>query len=88
CEGLMAGAGGLLQPGAPLILYGPFVEADVPTAPSNTAFDASLRARDPAWGLRDRDAIVAAAAAQGLALVQRTAMPANNLTLVFRKPMV
>ncbi|MEY4270434.1 MAG: hypothetical protein RLZZ58_1650, partial [Pseudomonadota bacterium] len=54
CEGLMAGAGRLLHPGAPLILYGPFVEGDVPTAPSNEAFDASLRSRAPGWGLRDR----------------------------------
>lgn len=83
--GLMAGAARILPPGAPLILYGPFVEADVPTAPSNVDFDASLRARDSAWGLRDVAAVAAAAGAAGLTLARRIAMPANNLTLVFRR---
>jgi SAM-dependent methyltransferase len=82
--GLMAEAGRLLAPDAPLILYGPFVEADVPTAPSNVEFDASLRARDAAWGLRDVAAVEAAAEVQGLAMTRRTVMPANNLMLVFR----
>jgi Protein of unknown function (DUF938) len=83
--GLMAGAGRLLPSGAPLILYGPFVEAEVPTAPSNLEFDASLRAREPAWGLRDtRDVTAAAAEAAGLRLARRVQMPANNLILVYR----
>lgn len=82
--GLMAGAARLLPAGAPLILYGPFIEADVLTVPSNLAFDESLRARDPAWGLRDVADVAAAAAAQGLDLTRRMAMPANNLILVFR----
>ena len=84
-EGLMLGAGRLLPPRGQLFLYGPFVEADVPTAPSNLAFDESLRARDPAWGLRQLDEVVALAAVHGLALTERIAMPANNLTLVFAK---
>lgn len=84
-EGLMTGAGHRLPTGGRLFLYGPFVEADVPTAPSNLAFDESLRARDPAWGLRQRDEVVALAAGHGLALAERIAMPANNLTLVFAK---
>lgn len=84
-EGLMAGAARTLpDPGGLLALYGPFLEADVETAPSNVAFDASLKARDPAWGLRDRDAVVALARANGLHLTRRAAMPANNLMLLFR----
>lgn len=84
-EGLFAGAGRLLARDAPLILYGPFVEPDVPTAPSNLAFDADLRARDPAWGLRDTADLDRLAAAAGLARSRRIAMPANNLLLVWRK---
>lgn len=83
--GLFAGAAWLLPPGAPLILYGPYVEADVPTAESNRTFDASLRARNPAWGLRDTAAVAAAAEQAGLGLAARRAMPANNLMLLFRR---
>lgn len=85
CEGLFAGAGRLLRAGSPLFLYGPFREADVPLTESNQAFDASLKARDSAWGLRYVEDIVPLAARHGLYLVQRLAMPANNLSLVFRK---
>ena len=84
-EGLMRGAGEMLKPGAPLILYGPYRRAGVPTAPSNEAFDASLRARDPEWGLRTVEAVAAEALAQGLELERLVEMPANNLTLAFRK---
>lgn len=83
--GLFAGASRLLAPAAPLILYGPYIEPGVPTAESNLAFDASLRGRDPAWGLRDTDDVKAAAAAAGFAFVERRAMPANNLMLLFRR---
>ncbi len=83
-EGLIAGAARLLPPGAPLYLYGPYVRADVPTAESNLAFDASLRARDPAWGLRAVEDVIALAAAHGLAFDRLIEMPANNLSLVFR----
>jgi hypothetical protein len=83
--GLMTGAGRLLAAGAPLVVYGPFRQAGVPTAPSNEAFDQSLKARDPAWGLRDVDAVAAEAAGQAVALEEIVAMPANNLTLVFRR---
>jgi hypothetical protein len=84
-EGLMRLAGGLLRrPGGLLALYGPYREAEIPLAPSNAAFHDSLRARDPAWGLRDREAVVAAATAEGLALTLRREMPANNLMLLFR----
>ena len=85
-EGLMAGAGRVLpDPGGLLVLYGPFREADVPLAPSNAAFDESLKSRDPAWGLRDRDAVVAEARKHHLHLTRRVEMPANNLMLLFRK---
>jgi len=84
-QGLMAGAGRLLTPGGRLFLYGPYIEADVPTAPSNLAFDESLKARDPAWGLRDLAEVEALAAASGLTRVERIAMPANNLVVVFEK---
>jgi len=83
--GLMAGAGRLLAPGEPLILYGPYRQRDVPTAESNEAFDLSLKARDSRWGLRHVEDVVAVATAQGLALQRIVAMPANNLMLVFRR---
>lgn len=84
-EGLMAGAGRVLtNPGGLLALYGPYREVEVPLAPSNAAFDDSLKARDPAWGLRDRDVVTAAAKAHGLHLTLRVQMPANNLMLLFR----
>ncbi len=84
-EGLMAGAARLLQPGAPLCLYGPYIEAGIETAPGNLAFDADLRRRDPSWGLRDLGAVKALAADHGLILAERVAMPANNLCLLFRR---
>ncbi|MFC5374425.1 DUF938 domain-containing protein [Brevundimonas faecalis] len=85
-EGLMALAGRALPaPGGLLYLYGPYREADRPLAPSNAAFDDSLKARDPAWGLRDRDEVVALARAHGLTLTLRAEMPAQNLSLVFRR---
>ncbi|WP_184645234.1 DUF938 domain-containing protein [Sphingopyxis sp. JAI128] len=83
--GLFAGAARLLAAGAPLILYGPYIEPDTPTAESNLAFDTNLRARDPAWGLRDTHVIKGAAADAGLAFAERRAMPANNLMLLFRR---
>jgi SAM-dependent methyltransferase len=84
-EGLFAGAGRLLAPGAPLILYGPYLEADVESAPSNLAFDADLKARNPDWGLRHVEWLDELAEASGLARTRRVAMPANNLTLVYRR---
>jgi SAM-dependent methyltransferase len=84
-EGLMTLAGRVLSVGGLLATYGPYLEADTPLAPSNAAFDESLRARNPDWGLRDRDAVAAAAKAEGLALTRRVAMPANNLMLLFRR---
>lgn len=84
-EGLMRLAGSrLARPGGVLVLYGPYLEPEVETAPSNLAFDASLKARDPAWGLRAREAVAAEAEANGLALTARHMMPANNIMLLFR----
>lgn len=83
--GLFAGAGRLLPPGAPLILYGPFIEDGVPTAESNLAFDLSLKSRDPWWGLRTVAALDGLADAAGLARTRRVAMPANNLMLIWRR---
>ena len=83
--GLLAGAARILPKGAPLILYGPYLETEVETADSNRAFDAGLRARNPEWGLRDRHQVAAAAADAGLAFAERRAMPANNLMLLFRR---
>ncbi|GHC93725.1 SAM-dependent methyltransferase [Pseudorhodoferax aquiterrae] len=84
CAGLMQGAARYLAPGGRLVTYGPYLEADVPTAPSNLAFDADLRQRDPAWGLRALADVVGEAHAAGLRLAERHAMPANNLLLVFQ----
>jgi SAM-dependent methyltransferase len=84
-EGLMRLARRVLPIGGLLATYGPYREAEVPLAPSNAAFDESLKARDSAWGLRDRDEVAAAAKAEGLALTRRVEMPANNLMLLFRK---
>lgn len=81
---LFANAGRVLAPGALLFLYGPYKLGGV-TAPSNEAFDRSLRARDPRWGVRDIDDLTAAAAVRGLRLVDTVAMPANNHALVFRR---
>ena len=83
--GLLDNAQRLLIPGGLLILYGPWLQPDTPTAPGNLAFDASLRARDPRWGLRDIDALVQVADERAIDAVARIVMPANNLTLVLRK---
>ena len=80
---LMHGAAAHLAPDGRLLVYGPFITDDTPTAPSNLAFDADLRARNPQWGLRRLADVQATAASAGLALRQRVQMPANNLVLVF-----
>ena len=83
CAGLMRGAAAHLAHGGRLLVYGPFIVDGEPTAPSNLAFDADLRARDRAWGLRRLADVQAAASAADLDLEQRVAMPANNQVLVF-----
>lgn len=84
-EGLFAGAGRILPAGAPLLLYGPYLEEGVDTAASNLSFDASLKARDPRWGLRDTGWIDGLAAAASFARMRRVAMPANNIMLIYRR---
>jgi SAM-dependent methyltransferase len=82
-EGLIAGAARLLPPGGPLYLYGPYRQHGRHTAPSNAAFDDSLRARDPDWGVRDLEEVVELAGRHGLSLQRTVAMPANNLSVIF-----
>ena len=84
-EALFDGAAEVLEAGAPLVLYGPFMVDGRHTAPSNEAFDESLRGRDPAWGIRDLGVVEALAAGRGLTLERRFEMPANNQILVFRR---
>jgi hypothetical protein len=83
--GLLAGANRLLSSGGPLILYGPWLADDLPAAASNLGFDADLRGRDAAWGLRRVEDFASAATERGLRLEDRRQMPANNLMLLFRR---
>ena len=83
--GLLDAAARLLPPGGPLILYGPWLKSDIKTAPSNLAFDADLKSRDPAWGLRSVEAFAAAAEERGVNLEETRPMPANNLMLLLRR---
>ena len=84
-EGLVSGAARLLPPGGLLALYGPFIQADQALAPGNAAFDASLRARDPAWGLRAVGDIAVLAGSAGFGPPEVVGMPANNLLILFRR---
>jgi Protein of unknown function (DUF938) len=83
--GLLRGAARVLPAGAPLYLYGPYRRAGVVTAPSNEAFDQSLRSRDPAWGLRKLEDVIDAAAQVGLHFTEVIEMPANNISVIFRR---
>ena len=82
---LMAGAGRILPAGGVLVTYGPYLRGGAHTSPGNEAFDASLRARNPLWGVRDIDQVAQAAGREGLALEEVIPMPANNFTLVWRQ---
>ncbi len=84
-HGLVREAARLLAPGAPLILYGPYLEQGVDTVASNVAFDLSLKSRDPSWGLRHLTWLDELASEHGFARTRRVEMPANNLLLVYRK---
>jgi hypothetical protein len=84
-EGLIRGAATLLPQGAPLYLYGPYRQTGVVTAPSNEAFDDSLKARNPEWGLRDLETVASLARDVGFSAPVVTEMPANNLSVVFRR---
>lgn len=85
CVGLMNGAARHLAPHGCLVMYGPFIEAGVATAPSNLAFDADLRSRNAAWGVRHLDDVLGLACDAGLHLQQRVAMPSHNLLLVLAR---
>lgn len=84
-EGLFRGGSEKLAKGAPLILYGPFFEEGTDPAPSNLEFDASLKSRNPSWGIRHITDVTALASQTGFTLSARYAMPANNLMLAFRR---
>jgi hypothetical protein len=82
---LIHGAARILPSGGMLFLYGPFKQGGKHTATSNAEFDASLRAQDARWGLRDLEAVTEIARAAGLAVPMVEAMPANNLSVIFRR---
>lgn len=84
-QGLMAGAGRVLPPGGVLYLYGAYREHGAHTAPGNALFDQDLRRRNVDWGVRDLEEVTELAGHHGLKLVERFAMPANNLSLVFQR---
>jgi hypothetical protein len=83
CEGLFAGAAQLLTAGDVLYLYGPFKQGGQHTAPSNAAFDRSLQQQNPAWGVRDLEAVCDTAQQSGFMLQATMPMPANNLSVIF-----
>ena len=85
CEGLIAGSARVLPTGGLLYLYGPYKIGGRHTAPTNQAFDERLRAQNPAWGIRDLDDVTALAARFGFALAETVPMPANNLSVIFRR---
>ncbi|HHI81308.1 MAG TPA: DUF938 domain-containing protein [Planctomycetes bacterium] len=85
CLALLEGAARCLKPGAPLLYYGAFFRRDRPTAPSNLDFDRSLRARNPAWGVRRLEDVREAAADHGLAFEESLDMPNNNFLTIFRR---
>ena len=85
CEGLIAGAERILPVGGILYLYGPYRIDGRHTAPSNEEFDANLRGRNAAWGIRDLGDVTALATRHGLTLVETVQMPANNLSVIFRR---
>jgi SAM-dependent methyltransferase len=84
-EGLLAGAARHLAPGGRLFVYGPFMRHGTHTAPSNAAFDLSLRRQNAEWGVRDADELGRLAARIGLAMTRIIEMPANNLILIFER---
>jgi hypothetical protein len=84
-EGLFGNSAAILPVGAPLYLYGPYKRGGAHTAPSNAEFDASLRAQNPAWGVRDLETIVDLGRQAGFEPPEIVQMPANNLSLIFRR---
>lgn len=84
-EGLLRRSSELLGGGQPLILYGPYLQDGVETAPTNLAFDADLKVRNPTWGLRRLEWLDTLARRRGFDRTRCVAMPANNLTLIYRR---
>jgi hypothetical protein len=84
-EGLFASAQELLPEGAPLVLYGAYKRGGAHTAPGNVAFDESLRQQNPEWGVRDLETVAALAVRSGFGAAQIVEMPANNLSVIFRR---
>ncbi|HET9449611.1 MAG TPA: DUF938 domain-containing protein [Aggregicoccus sp.] len=84
-QALLRGAARVLAPGGRVLLYGPYFVAGRPTAPSNLVFDASLRSRDPRWGVRMLEDVLAEAEVHGLVRERVVDMPSNNLTVVLRR---
>ncbi len=85
CEGLLEGAGARLKPDGMLFVYGPFRQRGVVTAESNLEFDRSLRSRNSEWGLRELEVVCECASRFGLKLSKTVAMPANNLSVIFKR---
>jgi hypothetical protein len=85
CQGLLRGVGRVLRVDGVFVLYGPFRLDGQHTSESNERFDAGLKARDPSWGVRDAETVIALAAERGLRFIERVAMPANNQCLVFHR---
>ena len=85
CEGLIKGAGVCVRPGGFLMLYGPYKVEGEHTAPSNASFDETLRSQNADWGIRDLEAVTALAEAAGFEPEEPVEMPANNLSVIFRK---
>ena len=85
CLGLLARSAEILTPGGTLVLYGPFMENGQHNAESNAQFDESLRSRDPSWGIRDLNEVKSTAADHGFVFDIKTTMPANNLTVIFKR---
>ena len=85
CIALLDGCAALLDEGSPLVMYGPYQIGGEHTSESNWRFDQSLRSRDPRWGVRDLDDVIACARDRGLVHQQTVAMPANNLSVIYRR---
>ena len=85
CEGLLSKAGDLLPSGRHLFMYGPYARGGEHTAPSNASFDRSLRTRDPEWGIRNLEDVIACANECGLEHIETIEMPANNLSVIYRR---
>jgi len=84
-ESLMKGVGQKLKSGGVMAMYGPYIRKGFPTAPSNEAFDQSLRSRNKQWGIRDLDDVIASAKANGLLFDNLVEMPANNYCVIYKK---